>query len=359
MRYNNFFILIASISAILGILFAILIDDSDINIIFDINNLKNSKVPKKIFGEANGENKNDRKSIPIAISIDNKYTFPGLVFITSLMENIGPKTKYEIYIMSPYELPENTQNKFSSLIKKYGKEKLKITLINMENNFVPSIKHLYISKTAYYRIYLPLLLPEVDKLIYSDVDVINLKDLSELYNMKFEKDIFLYGMIDYNYYYNKKFKIFDITFDKWVNSGVLLMDLKNIREKGYDIKLVEFMIKNRKKLIQHDQTVINVVFYKNIGLLPLKYVIFSFENFREFIIFNREQNINYRRSKDELGEAYIHPFLVHFAGEKKPWYGGGYAFQEYWWYYAKKTDYYNEILQYYKNLKRKKKKILF
>ena len=125
------------------------------------------------------------------------------------------------------------------------------------------------------------------------------------------------------------------------------MDLKNIRENGIDMKLIEFIIKNGRKLEHHDQTAINVVCHQNLGLLPFKYIIFSFENFNEFVEFNEKQNIKYRRSENELKEAYIHPFLIHYAGRKKPWNNKKIAFEEYWWYYAKKTDFYNEILQYY------------
>ena len=38
-------------------------------------------------------------------------------------------------------------------------------------------------------------------------------------------------------------------------------------------KFIEFMIKNRKYLIQEDQTIINIVLYKRIGILSPKYEI--------------------------------------------------------------------------------------
>ena len=38
-------------------------------------------------------------------------------------------------------------------------------------------------------------------------------------------------------------------------------------------KFIEFMIKNRKYLIQEDQTIINIVLYKRIGILSSKYEI--------------------------------------------------------------------------------------
>ena len=398
MRYNNSFILAISLSIIIGALFAILIDNSKINqkpleqnnlkkknkiqkinnIINKINNKNtknnktntnnktttnniNNKINDDIYKNSNHSNKNHsniinilnedddeiRQPIPIAISIDDKYTFPALVFITSLMENIGKKTKYEIYIMIADGYSENNKNKFKKLIKKYGNEKLKITFLDMKDKYVPITSHSYISKATYYRVYLPYLLPEVEKLIYLDVDIINLHDLSEFYNMKLEKDIYLYAMVD-NSDHRKELLEFGVKSDKYINGGTLLMDLKNIREKGFDEKLKKFMEIYGKNLTHHDQTAMNAVYYKNMGILPFKYVIFNFKTFEDLVKFNDKQEEPYRRSMDELKEAYNNPFLVHFAGCEKPWQRKKLTFREYWWYYAKKSDFYNEILKFYK-----------
>ena len=325
------------------------ITDEDIN--------KNNNPSKKNYSgiinilddeddEEEDDNDNIRKPVLIAISIDNKYTLPALVFLTSLMENIGDKTKYEIYIMTADDYSESNKKKFFTLIKKYGKEKLKIAFLNMKDNYVPTTYGPYISKAAYYRVYLPYLLPKVKKLIYLDVDMINFHDLSEFYNMELKKDIYLYAMADY-YDHRRELFRYGITTDKYINSGTLLMDLKNIRKNGFDEKLKQFMIKHGRSLNHHDQTAINAVYYKNMGILPIKYVIFSFKKFEDLVKYNNEQEKPYRSTMEQLKEAYTRPFLIHYAGYSKPWQKKDVAFKEHWWYYAKKSDFYDEILRAY------------
>jgi lipopolysaccharide biosynthesis glycosyltransferase len=59
----------------------------------------------------------------------------------------------------------------------------------MGDDFKGAITGSHISLASYYRIALPSLLPDVDKIIYCDADVINFKDLSEMYNLKFRDKI--------------------------------------------------------------------------------------------------------------------------------------------------------------------------
>ena len=47
------------------------------------------------------------------------------------------------------------------------------------------------SLATYYKIALPSLLPNIDKVIYSDIDMINLEDLTEMYNFKLKKKYIL------------------------------------------------------------------------------------------------------------------------------------------------------------------------
>ena len=368
MRYNNTFIIIVSISAILGTLFAIYTNSSENNQKeYGKYNLRKknrtSQITNTTYNESNSSNKNPhvinnifdeddddddevRNPIPIAISIDNKYTLPALVFLTSLMENIGPKTKYEIYIMTDNKYSGHNKNKFYTQVKKYGENKLKITFVNLKDSYIPSISGPYLSKATYYRVHLPYLLSKIDKILYLDVDMINFKDLSEIYNMKFKKNIYLYAMID-DYNHKSELYRFNIKPDKYINAGTLLMDLKNIRKKGLDEKLKKFVERNAYNLEHHDQTALNAVYYKNLGIFPIRYVIFNFNTFQDLVNFNNAQEKKYRRSNSELKEAYNHPYLIHYAGYVKPWQKRRTTFREYWWDYAKKCDFYKEILEYY------------
>ena len=66
--------------------------------------------------------------IRIGISADKKYTYSVLVLLTSLMENIHFKTKYEIYIILTLETKIHLEPILNSLFEKYGNKTIEYQL---------------------------------------------------------------------------------------------------------------------------------------------------------------------------------------------------------------------------------------
>ena len=231
MEYKEIFIIIFFISCSSGIIFAIL--NNNIILINDENN-NHSSYKKGIENKDNNYlneeevnnngNKQRNNIIPIAINIDNNYYLQAIVFITSLLENIGPNSKYEKSI--------------DSLIDKYGKEKIKFKYIIMKDTFLYAITSAHISTTAYYRLLLSSILPNIDKIIYSDCDVINFEDLTNLYNIKIKDNIYYMGFPDY-YSHTKELLKYGVYSNFYMNSGILLINLKSLRKNGIEKKLIK------------------------------------------------------------------------------------------------------------------------
>ena len=351
MKYSNTFILILLISSISGIILAILNndfikinDESEENIIKQNKNRLRYKEKGK-FKDNKAINK-QYNIIPLAINIDNNYILQAIVFLTSLLENMDLTTKYEIYIMVPNDLSHNSKASIDSLVEKYGKEKIKIQYINMKDAFSNSGISEHISTSAYYRILLPSLLPKIDKIIYSDCDVINFEDLSEMYNIQLKENIYYMGIPDY-YEHHKELLDFGISTSIYMNSGILLMNLKSLRKYGIERRLIDLC--ENYLLEHHDQTAINLVCKNNIEKLHIKYATFNFESYDKIIEYNKGQSWRYRYSEKELKEAYYNPVMLHYAGFDKPWSWNKkeVKYKEYWWYYAQKTDFFEEIIDYF------------
>ena len=122
--------------------------------------------------------------INIAVNIDNNYIYQCITFLTSLLNNRAISTFYIIHILTENNLRNDTYNKVNSIIEKFGKNFSNVSYYNMGDQFRGATSGEIISKVSYYRISLPSLLPNVDKCIYMDTDVINFKDLSEMYNIQ-------------------------------------------------------------------------------------------------------------------------------------------------------------------------------
>ena len=295
--------------------------------------------------EKKDNEKKENTDIQIGINIDNKYIYPCLVFLTSLLENRGPTTIYNIHILTGDSINKDYVNKINSLIKKYGKDYLKIKYYNMKDDFKGAITGSHISTAAYYRIALPSLLPNVDKIIYSDTDVINFEDLTEMYNLELKEKTYFMGTLD-DIGMLFELRSQGIFTDKYMNSGILLMNLKAMRKDGIEQKIRKYI--RTHYLDHHDQTAINAVCYNNFDILSIKYASFIYDSYNELVKYNDAQDKKYRYSETELKQAFYEPILLHYAGWVKPWdHGYSKSNAEYWWYYAKKSDFYKEILNHY------------
>ena len=290
-------------------------------------------------------NPNNINYIHIALTIDNNYLYPLLVFLTSLFDNRANSTFYIIHIPHSKNLRQEYFTKINSIIEKQGKGVSNITYYNMSDDFKGATTGTHIPITSYYRIALPSLLPYVDKIIYIDTDVINFKDLSEMYSIELKDKIYFCGTLDDVGFLNE-LKSLGIYTKKYINAGILLMNLKGMRKDGIEEKIRNFIFTHY--LDHHDQTAINGACYDNFEILSVKYAILSFDSLESLRKWNNKQDKLYRYNDLELQLGFYEPTLLHYAGWTKPWdikYNNIKGI--YWWYYAKKSMFYEEILKNY------------
>ena len=125
------------------------------------------------------------KYMNICLSCDNNYAQYAGVVIASILLNSNNDYHLNFYILDG-NIEQENKNKIDKL-KEIKDFNLKFVPID-ENLFDVYKKigtHSYISLSTYYRLKLPSLLPDVDKVLYLDCDVIVNSDLSKL----FENDI--------------------------------------------------------------------------------------------------------------------------------------------------------------------------
>lgn len=271
--------------------------------------------------------------IPIAMAADNNYTYPLIVAMTSILDNKNPDTKIDFYVMLSGDFLDENKAKIMSLQNKY--DHCRITLIDMKDKAKNMHTSRHITEASYYRLMLPSILLELDKVLYLDSDIIVQKDLSDLYNQDLE-NYYLAGVLDIcccgsgmvnvrkeraktqTDYFVEKFGV-DAYKEKYISSGAALFNLKKIRE---DNRHIEFM-ENAKMYshMYHDQDVLNFVCFDHILVLPDVY------------------------HKDARFASLSEQVIIHYASKIKPWSKPRRRLADLWWEYAQKTDYYNEITE--------------
>ena len=310
------------------------------------------------FNNIENKTNNDTNCVHVAVSVDNKFLYPCIIFITSLLENRNPTTYYNIYLLTSPNNIFDYKDKINSLINKYEKKFINISYLNMNDDFKGSITGTHVSIATYYKIALPSLLPNLDRVIYCDADIISFKDLSQMYNLELKDDIYMRGRID-NSHLLKELRRIGVITDRYMNAGILLMNLKSMRKNKVEQK-IRIFIKSHY-LDHHDQTAINGVCHKNWDLLPLEYSSYFFRNYTNFVKFLENYGKKCQYSEREYKQALNNQALLHYCGWIKPWhleYKHFTLIGKYWWYYAKQSGFYDEILEYYRFNKKDIEKII-
>ena len=279
---------------------------------------------KMIFKPAFGE-----KNTPIVFSTDKNYFPYFLVALESIIQNADTEKNYDILVLHT-ELKENEQKIIQNQIM--GHPNFSVRLIDVSDlaekyrlNDLRTINHLQVP--AYYRLLIAEILSHYDKIIYLDCDLVTMQDIAKLYEIDI-KDNYLGGVIDIvitsEYildqdfcHYIKNLGMQHI--ENYFNSGVLLMNLKAIRQDGLPQKFLEVAVQNTKYF--HDQNVLNVICEKKIHFLENAWNVQC----------QREYNVD-------------HPFILHYCSHNKPWNTKGIIDAEYWWNYARSTFYYEKML---------------
>ncbi len=264
-------------------------------------------------------------TIPVALTSDKNYVPFLYTTILSALEAANRNTFYDFYLIVHPNFSSKNKDRINKLKNNYD---CNINFIDMKNQF----DNLGFCSASWYRLLVADLLPEkYDKCIFLDDDIFVRIDLGEIYNTRLE-DNYVAGVLSAGYYIEEKHhcNILKIPSMKYyINTGMMLYNLKQIRKDNITQKFIEISNKNWPS---YDQDVINTICYGKIKILPPKY------NTMVRHLFINNVRLNDLYTKEEIKEAKNNPCLIHYLCEQKPW-KGFHRYGCYWWRLAIKTPY--------------------
>ena len=272
--------------------------------------------------------------IPIAFTFDNNLIMPASICISSLLMNADTDTFYDIYILHSDKC-DFSQTQLVKISKYYPNCKITFRIINSE--FVTAYEIRGITTTAYYRLLIPEIIPEYDKVLYSDVDVIFREDLSKYYQV--DLDGYYMAGVDnasalrpnVQKYVKEKLGI-DHKYGHFY-SGNLVINSKKIKEDNIIPKFRELA---RKDFHQQDMDIINIACYGKIKPLSPAFCLTNY--LTEILIKRRAEMLSFF-TEEEIEHALKYG-IVHYNGQK-PWKGYCVNF-DIWWEYYRKSFFYDE-----------------
>lgn len=265
----------------------------------------------------------------ILVTLNSNYLKVLVVMLKSLAISNNHK-KIDVYVMNTSltdkdinYLKENTLNNIFIIDLKVKDNKL---------DKAPITKRY--PKEMYYRILASYYLPKkVDKILYLDPDLVVINKLDKLYNLDLDNYYFaaashIWGILQTFNRIRLKMKNDDI----YINSGVMLMNIKLLRKEQNKEAVYRFIKKNKNNLMLPDQDVISGLYANKI--LPLDPYVY---NMTEKLLKQKYfvPHISKRWIKDNS-------VIIHYCGRNKPW-------------NKKYKGSLNEFYNYYNNIKIKTK----
>ncbi|MCR8916922.1 glycosyltransferase family 8 protein [Bacteroides sp. ET225] len=274
----------------------------------------------------------DMNIIPIAFAFDNNLSFPACICISSLLMNANPNTFYDIFIL--HSQKEELDKKYLKKIPQYYTN-CKIHYRQVDNTFDLAFEIRGITTPAYYRLLIPELIQEYDKIIYSDVDVIFRNDLSNFYFETDLDDYYVAGVKSLSHLYCEKYysKKLHLIPQNIIYSGNIIFNSKKIRE-CHLISQFKELAKNNYTF--QDMDILNIACKDKIKYLSPEFCLTTY--ILESIIYHKNAVLNIWKQTD-IDKA-LQCGVIHYNGQK-PWKGYCVNF-DIWWEYYRKSPFFDE-----------------
>lgn len=247
----------------------------------------------------------------IAFCLDNGYVPYCSVVMASVIEsNKGEEITFHLLGDG---ITEENERRLKAWIRGFEDVHLKLYRIDKADFKSFPIGDGYVNISTYFRLMIPSLLGNLDKIIYLDCDVVVASSLNELWNTDMG-DFALAGVRDrindYVRVYNRLGYPME---DGYVNAGVLLINLKRWREDNVFQKAMDIAQNMPLRLKNHDQDIINLLYHGRVLMLDFKY------NLLEYYLYTEDWLYMDRKYYPQIERACLEPVIVHFCMPQKPW----------------------------------------
>lgn len=243
----------------------------------------------------------------IMCCINDAYVQHCVVMLASLFDN-NKSSQFCIHVFSFSLNTESIRILRSFVIQ--NSQNIEIKIMDVPDIEFPNINGHYISAEAYIRLFVPGSLDKsIDKILYMDVDMVVVGDITELFEIDLGDN--LLGAIMDTPKKNRNQRLGIPVEYGYFNSGLLMINLNKWVELDITSKCVQYIKEHATLIYQHDQDVLNAVAFNMWQRIPFKWnMLNSFFYTPPYIA------LEYR---EEVEESYKNVRIAHFSGAVKPW----------------------------------------
>lgn len=287
-------------------------------------------------------------NVAIAVAANDYFIPYCATFLKSVAEHGNSKKNYDILLLSQ-DVSDTNVKKMEKLLSAWENVSLRVidpsVLIDQYTFHIRG----HFSKETYYRLVLPELLPNYDKVLYLDSDMIAMDDVAKIYDENVDgyllaacHDADTAGL--YNGYEKDKKRYTDKVLKlkepyQYFQAGVLLLNLKEFRKRYTTKQILDFAVSENWQLL--DQDILNKLCEG-----AVKYIDMSWNVMVDFAGVRISQIIALapRWLNEMYQEARKNPKIIHYAGPQKPWFEPEMDMGMQFWECARETSYYEIML---------------
>lgn len=244
----------------------------------------------------------------ILVTLDRGYLKPLCVMLRSLCA-VHPHTDIKVFVMNK----SLTQTDFDYIKTRLNCSRCTMCDVKIDDTMLKNapVTDRY-PPEMYYRIFAADFLPgDVDRVLYLDPDLVVLKNLESLYSTPLEDNLFAAAS-----HVNKPMRTINgirlqmAENGPYINSGVMVMNIKLLRKQHNRKKILQYIEKNKKLLFLPDQDVISAIYCDRIvSIDPYIY------NMTERML------LSPKSIKNAVDFEWVknNSAIVHYCGRNKPW----------------------------------------
>lgn len=177
--------------------------------------------------------------IPVAIAFTPNYFVPAATMLHSLFRNADMEQQYTVYCLESEEIPQRQKDMLGLLT--CGRN---VTYSFLHVNSLPpgtAISSRY-SEAALYRLMLPELLPDLDRILYLDSDIIIRRDIARVFSETDVTDMLLAAVAEPPIEDQEpKRKAMGLDPRQYFNSGFLILNLDLMRREASSTAMLDLL----------------------------------------------------------------------------------------------------------------------
>jgi lipopolysaccharide biosynthesis glycosyltransferase len=239
-----------------------------------------------------------------------EYVRHSAAMLHSLLARHG-RGEVSIHYMHGPDIGPDEERMLAAMVEREGGSISFLNVPDRELEGLPTVG--FTRKATWYRIFLPELRPELDRILYLDADLIVCDSLAPLWEIDLGNNWL--GAVTNVLQHNDVQRPAELGLagpEVYFNAGVLVMNLDQMRRDNRTEALREYSVRNAGRLLWRDQDALNVVLgERRLRLHPRWNCMNSFRWPRAAEVFGA----------DALEEALRDPAIRHFEGPtiNKPW----------------------------------------